>query len=171
MNDMLVVALVWALPSYFLHCVIHEASHALVVRRLGGTILSVRLLPSWDSKLRKLTFASITYKTPPDLVRVGHLEVALAPVSIEYAWIGIMAVLSLLVPAPWVGVLIVEVLSSIVDLGVWHVGMLRNKDWTDGSTARRNVLRESRFVWMSMAIFCACCTACSFWACTILRSL
>lgn len=120
---MVLVALAWALPSFLLHNVIHEGAHALVA--LAAGCRDVRLWPFPGRKLGYWTWAHMTYETGS--ASFGTLRwLSVAPVFAELAWLVGFGTLLFVAPVGWwTGFLLVEPVSSLVDLTVWMLGFWR----------------------------------------------
>lgn len=151
----LILGLIWAIPAYLLHCVLHEASHALTVRVFGGQITEFRVLPCVRGG--KFRWAYLAYRMPHTLTTFQQFNICISPLRIEYLWLFLMAGLGHFVPAPFNGILLAEMVASVVDMTTWHYGMLRNHEWTDGGITRRLFGQESERGMMAafvMALFC-----------------
>jgi hypothetical protein len=136
-----VLALVWAPVAYFLHCLLHELSHALMVRLYGGKVTSLHLLPSRvDGKIR---WAHMTYVSDRPLSDLQKFNIAVSPVQTEFAWLLTMAAMAHFVPTPYNGILLAEMIACVVDMTTWFIGMLRNSEGTDGAVARKLLAFES----------------------------
>jgi len=134
---LILTALLWALPSFLLHNVLHEGAHALMAWFSGCT--NIRLYPFPSRKLGYFTWAHMTYTTRGSLAWLRWISVA--PVVGEFLWL--LCVLPLLFFAPvgwWSGVVLVEGISSIVDSTVWMLGFWNPKPnpYSDAETFRRD---------------------------------
>ena len=157
----LVAALVWALPSFLLHNVIHEGAHALVALVSGARNVKLWPFPGW--RLGYFTWAHMTYDGEVDEARV-----AAAPVSFETVWFLAFAALFHFVSVPWlVPVFAVECVSSLVDMTVWFLGFWRPTEnvFADASVVRvglnvsRGLGKAVSLAWMlplyALAVFLA----------------
>lgn len=116
---LILTALLWALPSFLLHNVLHEGSHALAAWWAGCT--NIRLYPFPSRKLGYFTWAHMTYTQKGNFARLRWVPIA--PIMGEALWL--TPVLPLLFFTPvgwWSGLLLVESISSIVDSTVWMLG-------------------------------------------------
>ena len=109
------VALAWAPFSFLLHNIIHEGAHALVARLQGARITAFWPFPG--TKLGYFTFAHIKWEgtlNPKQMSRV-----LVAPVVAEIFWM-VAALVGFALTDGWLRmVLLVEVISSNVDIANW----------------------------------------------------
>lgn len=126
-------ALAWALPSFLLHNVIHEGSHALVALASGAT--NVKLWPFPSRRLGYFTWAHFTYDGT--LSDVDSAQVSTAPVSFETGWFTCFCILFGFIPFGWWSAFFaVECVSALVDLTVWFLGFWRPTENTECDAAK-----------------------------------
>jgi hypothetical protein len=132
------VALLWALPSFLLHNVIHEGAHCLVA--LAARCPNVSLWPFPGRKLGYWTWAHMNYETKgadyPTL-RLIHA----APVAAELLWLVLVLPALFFVPVGWwTGFFMVEAVSPLVDLTTWFWGFWREppNPYCDAESHRRD---------------------------------
>lgn len=110
-----IVAAAWALPSFFLHNVLHEGSHALVALLTGGRNVRLWPFPSRDGGY--FTWAHVTYD--------GTVSpwFYVAPLVAESVWLSWTLPLMFFLPfGPWTAIFAVECVSSLVDMTTWLLG-------------------------------------------------
>ena len=117
---MLLTALLWALPSFLIHNIVHEGAHALVALWSGAS--DVKLWPFPGRRLGYFTFAHMTY-TFRGTSYVRLRWVSIAPVFAEALWLALALLALFIAPVGWwSGFLIVEAVSPIVDCTTWLLG-------------------------------------------------
>jgi len=109
-------ALLWAPFSFLLHNVIHEGAHALVTVAYGGKVTAFFPFPS--KRTGYFTWAHVATTT----IRQGTALMLVAPVLAELLWLSIFLSLSFVTDGVLQKILLVEVVSSNVDIVVWLLG-------------------------------------------------
>lgn len=110
------MALAWALPSFLLHCVLHESAHAVAAKWYGA--YGIRIWPFPSRRTGRFTWA---YAEWSGIVKPeGDKVVLIAPVIAELTWFAAIWMALLFVPFGWwLGLMLVELLASIVDVITW----------------------------------------------------
>lgn len=114
-----VVCFIWAFPSFLLHNLLHEGSHAVIALAAGAKNIRMHLFPSND--LGYFTWAYVKYDSVEDTTIMKAMPAS--PIFIEMPWlIGFTIMLYTLPIGWWTGIIIVECISSVVDLTNWFSG-------------------------------------------------
>ena len=123
---MLLTALLWALPSFLLHNIVHEGAHGLAALWAGGS--EVKLWPFPGHRLGYFTWANMTYN--PRTASSARLRfVAVAPLPAESLWLALFLPALFLAPVGWwSGLLLVESVSPLVDMTTWLLGWWNPKE-------------------------------------------
>jgi hypothetical protein len=118
----------WVPATFWVHCLVHEGSHALMLHAFGCTGVRLHLWPSRAPDGRWM-WASIDAFPPPGraLTLAQTAATFFAPVVAELAWM--VVALGVAVVWPWAGL---EAASALVDIGTWCTGMIRRRAGTDG---------------------------------------
>lgn len=112
----LLPALIWAPFSFLLHNLIHELAHGLTATWFGARIKSIWPFPS--TRLGYFTWAYVDFTE----LKRGIAPMLIAPVVAELLWMSAFGTAAALTYG-WVqAVLMVEVVSSNVDIVVWLLG-------------------------------------------------
>jgi hypothetical protein len=106
----------WIPFSVILHNLIHEGAHGLAAILNGGRILYVWPFPS--RRLGYFTWAYVEYAP----LSTGGLLLLIAPVIAELVWLASALGLACLTHGGLRKVLLLEVVSSNVDIVVWLLG-------------------------------------------------
>jgi hypothetical protein len=109
-------ALLWAPFSFLLHNVIHEGAHALITVVYGGRVTAFFPFPS-----KRTGYFTWAYVATTPLTRGVALMLA-APVLAELLWLALFLSLSFVTDGVLQKILLVEVVSSNVDIVVWLLG-------------------------------------------------
>lgn len=145
----LLVSLLWALPSFLLHNVIHEGAHCVVA--LLARCTNVRLWPLPGRSLGYWTWAHMKYEASG--ANQGTLRfIHIAPVIAEMLWLSAALIALFFTPTGWwTGILLIEPVSSCVDLTVWCLGFWREppNPYSDAERHRRvfGVTRVTGRLW------------------------
>jgi hypothetical protein len=127
-------------PIGFLELVLHETSHAIVMKLTGGTLQSFKPYPHREieadgSKRWWIGYVSCTFPgPPPEAYNWSHI----APLIMSGALACVGALLAWLVWAP----LIVISLGSLIDAAWWMKGYLLETTGLDGAKWRAWRRRE-----------------------------
>jgi len=109
-------ALLWAPFSFLLHNVIHEGAHSLATLAFGGKVTEFFPFPS-----KRTGYFTWAYVATTPIVRGTALMLA-APLMAETLWLSAFLSLSFVTLGVLQKVLLVEVVSSNVDIVVWLLG-------------------------------------------------
>jgi hypothetical protein len=132
------VALLWMLPTLFLHNGIHEGSHAMAANLVGVKTHNMSLLPGiYDGHF---AWAHVEYENERPLTRHQFQLIEGAPILSEAVWFTAAAIGYRLTPSSnklLRTILAMEMLASVVDMGMWFLGMWTNRPYTDAADFRK----------------------------------
>ena len=128
MNHLLLYSLVYIIPCFFWHVMLHESAHGLVALLYG---IKIKLYPYPHIADGHFYFGRVTFDQPlPTSRAVAWLSIA--PVLAELLWLATIWCVALLVaPGILVYVVFAELVAPVGDLGNWALGFWTGHDWTD----------------------------------------
>ncbi len=119
---------VLTLVAWFLQNVIHEGSHALTVKfALMGKVTSFKPWPNKHND--KWKFASMGWDKTKPIEPISMDAFYTAPVSFAIVWIGVLGIITMIIPTIW---MIPFILAPIVDILFWIRGYFWGSNLCDG---------------------------------------
>jgi hypothetical protein len=109
-------AILWIPFSFLLHNIIHEAAHGATAIAYGGKILSF-----WPFPSRRTGYFTWAYVEHTPITR-GAPALLIAPLVIELIWLFTALTLAMNTSGAFQRVVLVEIVSSNVDVTVWLLG-------------------------------------------------
>jgi hypothetical protein len=123
--------LLWSIPSFFIHCVLHEAAHAHVAGWRGVTVWP---FPGWRSGVFRFA-----YMTPTP----GNPTVAFwtAPLWVEGAW-WVAAILAYAFFPAVRPIALIEATFALVDCTTWAMPFFWKQHWYTDAMRYRALTQE-----------------------------
>lgn len=136
MSTFWITVLVWVLPAYLFHAILHEMSHYFIAWSDNLKVTEVCLYPTYRDG--RLLFAYVVVPELPKASFRTRLAFSWAPLWTEFFWLSLTLALAITIRPSGVllGFLAVEAVAALVDAGVWLLGWWTDRAQTDAWRVR-----------------------------------